>query len=689
MAKKYEKLLSPIKVGNLTLDNRIVRAPAHTDYCDIDGFCTERLEALYESFAKGGAGLIFMEGCSPYEWRTDIFRICGLWSDEHIPGYKVLTDKVHQHQGIIIQQICSTGPANFFDPQGASTLTADEMPWPPSVGAPVRGVSREEMALHKQQHIDTAIRAQKAGFDGVELHCAHSYYMQTFLSRTWNKRTDEYGCQSIENRTRFAVEIIKGMREALGPDYVIGVRMNGQEYGADPNFILTSEEAVEIAQAFEAAGVDYISVAGEGFNLRGDVSAVASQHQPDYWTYPEPNDSMKQYMARFKEGLFIQSAEAIHQAVKVPVIGVGRQDEDSAEELLQQGKVDLVAFARSLFADPEMPNKLKEGRYDDIVHCTRCGTCEDPLNSTRRCRVNPSLGLYGMDIMPAESKKKVLVIGGGPAGMEAARVAALRGHDVTLYEKGSSLGGHLPLAAMIKGTELDNVLPVIEYLTNQLKKLPVKVKTGKEVTKEVVRELKPDAVVIATGGKYVVPNLPGLNNRNVTDVNALSKLAETPLKLLGPKALNTLSNIALPGIGKRVIIIGGQIAGLQGAVFMKKRGKEVTVLESADTLGKGIVDIYYRRMMAWFPKANIPIYSGISFDEITKKGVAFTTKDGEKKFVEGDTVVILPSQSPNENLKKELEGLVPEIFMAGSVYGAERELIEHAIADGRNVGLAV
>lgn len=689
MSRKYEKLLSPAKIGEITVENRIVRAPASSGYSTKDGFCTERLEALYEAFAQGGVGLIIMEGCAVQEWREDAYHLVGFWSDEHVPGYKKMVEKVHKYNSKIFVQFCPMGPVNWLDPVGASALTVEEMPWPPTVTAPPREATVEEMNKLKEDMVAAARRVKECGYDGVEVHCAHSYFLQSFLSRTWNKRTDQYGCQSLENRARYAVEIIRAIKEAMGSDFAVGVRMNGEEYGADERFRLTSEEAVGIAKIFEAAGVDYISVAGEGLTPRGDNASIPSQHQPDYWTYPDPNESMKQYMPRFKAGLFIQSAEAIHKAVKVPVIGVGRQDEDSAEELLKKDKVDLVAFARSLFADPELPKKLKEERYDDIVHCTRCGTCEDPVSAPRRCRVNPALGRYDMEIQPAEHKKKVLVVGGGPAGMEAARVAALRGHEVTLYEKGSSLGGHLPLAAMIKGTELDNVLPVIEYLANQVNKLPIKVKTGKEVTKELIHELKPDVVVIATGGKYVIPDIPGLNNRNVTDVNALAKMANAPLKLLGPKALSTLSNIALPGIGKRVIIIGGQIAGLQGAVFMKKRNKEVTILESSDALGKGIVDTYFRRMMAWFPKNNVPIYSGVKYEEITKQGVVVTTKEGEKRLIEGDTIVILPSQSPNVELKNELEGLVPEIYMVGSSNGAERELIEHALADGRQIGVSI
>ncbi|ACV21385.1 NADH oxidase [Slackia heliotrinireducens] len=685
----YEKLLSPIKIGNLEIKNRIVKAPASSGFADMNGFCTNRLVTFYETLAKGKVGLIIMEGQAVQEWREDFYHLVGLWSDEHIAGYKAMVDKVHAAGSPIIAQFCPMGPVDWTDPRGASALTQEEMPWPPAFGAPPREVTIDEINALKQAIVDAAIRATKVGYDGVEIHTAHSYYLQSFMSRTWNKRTDQYG-GSIENRARLVCEMIQEVREATGPDFIIGVRMNGEEYGCDEDLRLTSDEAVEIAKLFEKAGLNYINVAGESLNRRGDVVSVPSQHRPDYWNYPEPDPNMKQYMDRFDEGLFIRAAEAIHRAVNVPVIGVGKQDENSAEALLEADRVDMVAFARPLFADPLFPLKLYEGRPEDIVHCTRCGTCESPLNLARRCRVNPSLALGDYpEPEPAEEKKKVMVIGGGIGGMETAVIAAKRGHDVVLYEPKRNLGGHIPLAAMIKGTEGDNVLLIYDWLKTQIDKLGVKVVKKKANRAAVVHE-RPDAVIVATGGTYSIPEIPGIDGRNVSTVTALSKLAEKPLELLGPKALSTLSNIALPGVGKRVAIIGGEIAGLQGALFMKKRGKDVMVFESGeDNVGAGMTDTYLPRLLSWFSQNDVPIYSGVQFDEITKKGLVVTTKDGEKKEFECDTVMVLPSMVADTSLFDEVNGIAEKTILVGSVKGSPNWLIEHAMADGYQAAMSI
>lgn len=242
---------------------------------------------------------------------------------------------------------------------------------PRRVGKPTRGLTAEEIAEDKELYFKAAERAKAAGFDGIEVHCAHGYYLESFVSRVWNRRDDQYGPQSLENRTRLPLEIIAGLRERLGADYPLGLRMNGQEWGADKG--LTIAETVAIAKIFEGAGVRYISVSGYGFG------PLPFRYLPDYWPYPEPEEHMKPYLKDFMgDGLLIPAAATIKQAVNIPVIAVGRLDEAKAEKILEEGKADLVAFGRVLWADPEFPRKVAEGRIEDIVRCTRCGTCEDP-----------------------------------------------------------------------------------------------------------------------------------------------------------------------------------------------------------------------------------------------------------------------------------------------------------------------
>ena len=306
------------------------------------------------------------------------------------------------------------------------------------------------------------------------------------------------------------------------------------------------------------------------------------------------------------------------------------------------------------------------------------------------CRANPSLGKEKeLAILPATIRKKVVVVGAGPAGMEAARVAALRGHDVTLMEKKSYLGGKLHLATMIKGTDFEDVPSIITYLSTQVKKLPIKIMLKTEATLENIKKQSPDVVVMATGGIYPLPDIPGVDGSNVQGVAALSNMAELPMKLFGAKAMSKLSEVALPGIGKKVIILGGQIEGLQGAVFLKKRGRDVVVIEKGKETGRGIPDRYRYRMYPWFERKGVNILTETVVREITPSGVEIVDKNGKQNFIEGDTVMVLMSQIPNDALIKELKQSVPSVLRIGSGNGAESCLMVDAIREGREAGVRI
>jgi 2,4-dienoyl-CoA reductase (NADPH2) len=478
-------------------------------------------------------------------------------------------------------------------------------------------------------------------------------------------------------------DLIARIRERCGTDFVIGFRINGQEFG-HPN-ALTIQEGAEAAKLLEAAGADYISVTGYGYG------PTPMQYVADYWPYPEPDDFMKPYAKRFATGLLVPAAEAIKKAVHVPVLTVGRLDEKLGEEILEKGRADLILLGRGLWADHELPSKLIENREEDIVRCCRCATCEDPQDGPRRCRVNPALGReWELAIARAQAKKRVLVVGGGPAGLETARVAALRGHEVTLCEKSSYLGGKLHLASMIKGTEFDDVTSVTEYLKTQVAKLPIEVKLNTEVDEALVGALKPDVVVLATGGVYSLPEeIPGVDGGNVSGVTSLAKMAELPLKVLGAKAVNKLSSISLPGVKKNVVIIGGQIEGLQGAVFLKKRGRNVTVLEESTTIGDRIPPRYLKRMLPWFKKHGVPILTGVSYEKITDQGVVIRTDGGGRQTIEADTVMVLLPPDQNTKLESAVRNSGAEVHTVGCANGVEHSLIVDALREAREVGCLI
>lgn len=680
--KSFPLLASPLKITDkLTTRNRIVKAPQSSWFFENDGTAGDRVQTFYETLAEGGVGLLIV---SAIVWRPDHpFGPYGsLVDDDHIPGMKKLVERVHAHNCPVMCQLHHGGPSaaaghNNGLPTGSSAMNEEDLPSP---GRPVQGLSKEDIKKDKDLYFQAAERAIACGFDGIEVHCAHGYYLESFLSRVWNHRDDEYGPQSMENRTRLIVEIIKGLRERFGADFPIGLRMNGSEWGAKGD--LTIDEAVQAACIFEKAGVNYISVSGYGYG------PLPFRYLPDYWPYPEPEEHMKPFMNDFKGlGLLVPAAAAVKKAVNIPVIAVGRMDEEKGEKILEEGKADLIAFGRYLWADPDFPKKVMEGHVDDIVRCTRCATCEDPpAGKPRRCRVNPAMGREKeLQLVPTQNSKKVLVVGGGPAGMETARAAAIRGHKVILCEKTGELGGKLPLASMIKGSDDEDIRSIIPYLKRQLEKLPVEIRLNTEVDKDYILKEKPDAVVIATGGLYNLPQLPGVNNANVSSVNSLAKKVKLPLAIFGPEALHKLTKMYMP-IGKRVIIIGGRIEGVQGAIFLAKRRREVCILEEGSELGAGIPPRYLARIAPWFEKRGIKAFTGVRFKEITNEGVIWQDSDGQEHLTKGDSVMVLRSQEPDLSLKETLEDLVSEIHMAGSVNGAEKgSLIVNALENGRRI----
>lgn len=629
----------------------------------------------------------------PYGYRG--YPFLGLYDDKFIPGLRRLTDATHAYGCEAIVQIFQNAAALPLTKGGAwcaSTWAEDELPSPVPFCFPTRGLSVEEIHAFEDRYVAAAKRAQGTGFDGVEVHAANGYLIASFVSRIWNKRDDEYGCQSIENRTRLACELISRIRRECGPGFIVGVRMNGQKFGHER--ANTLQEGGQIAEYLERAGADYISVTGYGYG------PVPFQYAADYWQYPEPDRDMAPYMARLDDGFLIEPAANVKRHVSVPVFGIGALTADKCERLIGEGKIDLGLMARGLWADPEIANKLIEGSPEDIRRCNRCGTCDDfCLNhygkgldvlgniAVKRCRVNPAFGREAeFTPQPAERAKNVLVVGGGVAGLEAARVAAQRGHKVTLCEKQSVLAIEPALAAMVKGTALEDVPALASWLIGQAKKMQgLTIKTRCEVTPQMVRSMAPDVVIVANGWEYDIPQIDGIDSRNVTTIPDLMKLAETPLKVFGPKTMNKLSEIALPGIKKDCVIIGAQIEAIQGAIFLLKRGKNVAIVDDEDTVGARMPGRYLARSLPYLKRHGVPIYTGVTYGSIDKGSVSFTTKDGEAKRLDCGSVLVFKSPKENLALYESLKDLAPEVYAVGACTGTETSLMVDALSQAREV----
>jgi 2,4-dienoyl-CoA reductase (NADPH2) len=548
-----------------------------------------------------------------------------------------------------------------------------------------RELSIPEIEVIIDKFSSAAVRAQKAGFDGVDINAASSHLLHNFLSPFWNHRQDAYG-GTVENRARIVTSIIKEMKKRLGQDFPVSVIINGVEYGRIVGIpdekCLTVDDARGTARLLQAAGADAIHIRSHWLGYH------VGAYLPDLLFYPEPVIPLKKFPKEYNAsqrgvGANVNLAAGIKQAVSIPVIVVGKLDPELGEKVLREGKADFIAMTRRLQADPELPNKVAAGRLDDIAPCTACENC---LGS-RRCRINAFMGKDYNTIEKAAKKKKVVVIGAGPAGLEAARVAALRGHEVTLYDKLTRVGGLLPIAAMVKGTELEDLPSMVRYFMRQITGLGVKMNLGKAVSPATIEEIKPDAVILATGGVPTVPEIPGINRSNVVSNADLHRKLKMYLRFLGPKTLRWLTKFYLP-IGKRVVIIGGSLHGCELGEFLTKRGRQVTIVEKSDTLGQGMVDVIQAYLFTWFRKKGVTLISGVKeYVEITDKGLTIITKDGEKQILAADTIIPALPLTPDMKLFESLKGKVPEIYAVGDC--KEPLLIADAIGTASSVARTI
>jgi 2,4-dienoyl-CoA reductase (NADPH2) len=668
--------------------NRIIKTAQGSSFIEPDGYVGEQAKAYYETMAKGGVGLLIVESCGvEYPLGIHHFPVqFHLDDDKYIPGYTELVQVVHKHGCPIFLQLFHSGPWNPTgllpkrDTKSASTLTEAELPGP-GFAIP-RGVSLAEIEDLIQMFVKASQRAKKAGFDGVEINAATCHLINSFYSRIFNKREDEFGCASLENRARFLNRIIIDTKKQLGTDFAVTALINIAEYGHEK--ATTFEEGVQFARLAAEAGADAIQVRAHGYGHRGGLL------QPDRLFYPEfPKPLPKDLdWSHRGVGAIIPLAQAVKKVVSVPVIAACRLDPVLGEKLLQQGDIDFVGMTRRLLADPELPNKVAAGNLEDINPCTGCLYCMDVRlhNTPIRCRINANLGREReFALKPAAKIKQVLVIGGGPSGMEAARVAALRGHKVTICEKTAKLGGLLPLASMLKDIETDELLALIKYLDHQMTKAGVTVKLNTEVDAALIAQLKPDVVIVAAGGIDSIMDIPGINGKNIVTGAKLHGQLKFYSRFFSPKTLARLTKVWMP-IGKNVVVIGGTIHGCELAEFLIKRGRKVTIIHSGTEIGEGMTGDDQFQFLRWIAEKDAAIITGATVDKITKNGLSIKIGGKEQTIVADTIALALPLQS-NPSLLKQLEGKLTEIYAIGDCN--EPHLIADAIAGGSRIGHSI
>ena len=551
-----KKLFQPIEIKGMKLKNRIGLPPLVNSPGGEDGSANDLTTRWFEVRAKGGTGLILTGAVTvtapPSGRPGGLFGAMGLcfYDDKYIPGFAKVAEAVHSHGAKLGVQLAAGGPMLGQGPSGPPypdeehpTLSQNEARW--GRATPVRELSVAEIEQLEDDFAAAAARAKAAGFDCVQLHCAHggATLHCSFISPYYNKRNDKYG-GDWEGRLRFPVETIRKMREAVGEDYPILVRLSGDQLVGERG--ITLEDTTKfIVPALEKAGVDCFDIS------QGDITRSPQGIQiPLYYS----------------RGCFIHLAAAVKQVTKVPVIGVGRiVDMGMAEKFLQEGKADIIHMGRQVTADPETPNKYFEGRPEDIRYCIGClAGCGRP------CPINYDIQDEPVTLTPAERPKKVLVVGSGVGGMEAARIAALRGHQVTLMEKDSELGGMV--AALALNPAMAEFGNIVDYLAAQMRKLKVDVRVCKEVTATDVEDLKPDVVMLATGSSLTLPEITRGKPGVMTHIESLKRQRE---------------------IGQRVVIWG--LVAASWAISLAEEGKDVIMIGRGgeDTLARD--DVSTRR----------------------------------------------------------------------------------------------
>ncbi len=510
-------------------------------------------------------------------------------------------------------------------------------------GKPPHELTTDEIREIVQWFADATKRAKEAGVDGVEIHGAHQYLVASFLSSATNMRRDRYG-GTVENKARFLIEIIQAMREAVGPDYPIWPRINAEEYGFENG--ITLDETKQVVPMAVKAGAQAIHVSA--YAAGSSVTKAPLSDTP---------------------GLLVPLAEAVKKVTSVPVIAVGRLDHEFGEKVLEEGKADMIALGRRLLADPELPSKVAEGRLDDIRPCIGCMECIERVGSREQgviCTINAAAGREReYQIQPAPRRKRVMIVGGGPAGMEAARVAALRGHRVTLFEKESRLGGQLNLAALPPNK--GDIVPWVNYLIGQLEKAGVETKLNTKSSPGLISKNKPDAVIIAAGGVPLIPDIPGIRSRNVvTARDILSGKAEA---------------------GQKVVIIGGGQVGCETGLYLAEKGKTVVIIEILKRMANDMGPMVRRRLMDGLRQRQVIMLTNAKCEEITEHSVTVTSAEGRKDTYPADTVILAVGYGKNDDLFQRLEGKVPEVYCVGDSY--EPQGIMEAVRDGYRAALSL
>jgi len=646
-AKTYPHLFKPIELGNLTIPNRIKYAATEENLNGRDGFVTDAGVAYLRERAKGVVGgICTMQGVYMDEKRQGQGYVgqAAAWDDKFVPGLKRLADAIHEERAVAGCQLMHCGRVGAVETeycQGPS-----DVPQRLRIFRPVQEMTKADIKQCIKEHIEAAERLLKAGFDILEVSGIVGYLLSNFVSRYTNRRTDEYG-GDVRGRMRFVVELIQEVKKVCG-DVPVGIRLCAEEL-LDDVCGNTPEESMITFEMSEEAGVDFLSVTA---GWQESIVPVISRDVP--------------------QGSWIHLAKRAKEHLKVPVQMAYRLFKpDLPNKAIGEGHLDFWEMCRPMIADPLMPKKVLEGREEDIRYCVACNLCLARLfrDAPMTCYINPLCAHESdpkfTDPGPAEEEKNIMIVGGGPAGLECAYAAARRGHEVHVYEKREELGGTIIEASKAPYGD-EELFTCIEYQKAQCEKAGVSFHLGTEVTEELIQDELPDTVVLATGPVYAKGQGPGFDGENVVNV----------LDVLSGKAI----------VGDKVVVWGSRKPGIGVALFLAKQGKKVTIVGKERTAGFDVNPSFKWRYMIYLRQNGVMAYNDCDIEEIKASEVMVRTYDGYRFPVECDTVVVTEREA-NDSLKDVVQAEGIELFVIGDALVPRN--LSSAVHDGYRIGIRV
>jgi len=635
-------LFEPFEIKGRRLKNRIVMPALASFLIQDDGSITDKTVEHYRRRAAGGPAMVIVEAHAVSEEGIVSPHQARIFDDRFIEGLSRIARVMKAEGALPAIQIHHSGRQTSGRVIKRKPLSPSSLPCP-TISGEVEPLSLDGIQEIITKFGDSAVRAVQAGFELIEIHGAHGYLINQFISKFSNNREDAYGGDTTR-RARFAVDVVKEVRRRVGEDFPISFKISAQEFVPGG---LDVEESIEILELLVAAGIDIVQV------------SAGNDATPEWICQP-------MFM---EKACLADSAARIKKVLRIPVMTVGRiNDPLVADAIIRDGKADLVCMGRGLLADPEMPMKAQQGKLDDIRICIACNTCMESIFRKGRveCLVNPTLGReQEMEMRPAEKRKKILIVGGGPGGLHAGWVAAIRGHEVHLYEKQSRLGGQLNLGSVTRYKK--EILSLIDFHIKQVEKAGIRIHLNAEVTPETIQREKPDVVILCTGATPLLPNVPGIDRSIVVELSEVMN--------------------GNPPEQRKAVVVGGGATGCEVAHHLAEHGSSVTIVEQLPKIALNLESITRKVLLKELRERGVRFLTGRRLSRVEETGVVVTAEDGTETFVEADSVVVAIGNKPDNTLFEQIRSLGIPLYQIGDCL--EPRSAKAAISEAATIGRSI